>query len=381
MAHCRANDAAPSPSWHKAPEVVISLKTIQPLLASFCVVAVTSAAFAETRTNEKDLAVYFFDQGIQKLHEGACDASPMGNLDKCGEAREMFSRAHDLDPNALGTLRNLAQLEQRLGLLARSVRHFRELARKAPLDPKPERRTWAKLANSAIEALLPRLGRLTVSVTAPAPTPDIQLKIDDEPVPSAAWGAPLEFDAGEHTVTAVAPGCAAFEQRIDLKEGEAETMRVELAPVATATAGSASPSSGPLSLSAGAPTDTKGTAGAIDTNGSQGRAAFLRATPWVVVGAGGLALAVGGAFGAAALAQYSTACPQGGPGCNRQEYDKGAHWADASTVLFVAGGAAVAGGLIWHFATRPHVKNAAPSAGAIRPSVGLATIGLTGYFQ
>jgi hypothetical protein len=102
--------------------------------------------------------------------------------------------------------------------------------------------------------------------------------------------------------------------------------------------------------------------------------------PWVVVGIGGAGLAVGAVFGLAAIHQHDVACPNSGTLCSRDEYDKGLTQADMSTVFFVAGGALVAGGLLWHFLT-PSKPPSAESTGSVSLSVGYRSVGLQGSFE
>ena len=93
----------------------------------------------------KAIATDLFDKAVTKMGQGNCDredpavaAKPI-DVGTCKEARELFKRAYELYPSALGALRNLAFTEKGLGMVASAARSFRELARKAPLDPKPER--------------------------------------------------------------------------------------------------------------------------------------------------------------------------------------------------------------------------------------------------
>ncbi len=364
-------------------------------------------AGAQLQGNEQALARNFFDQGLHKIQEGQCEAVPVRNLQACREARDLFLRAYRLDAEALGALRNLAQVEQSIGLLASAARHYRDLARKAPSDPRPARRAWGDLARNALTALLPRVPHLTV-VLAAAPH-DTQVQLDNEAMPAPAWGAPLELDPGPHVVTAQAPGCLPFEARLDMNEGENRAVRVELASapaapvaasvtvprgaasvgevgeIAPATAEAARPVAAapepvkavpaPSGAEAGKPAASTAEVGKAAPSG----AAVL--APWVVVGAGGLAIGAASALGLAAFGQYETACPSNRSVCSRSEFDKGVAWADWSTALFVAGGAMVTGGVIWYLVGRSTLQESPPRAGTVRPSAGFASIGLSGYFE
>jgi hypothetical protein len=286
-------------------------------------------------TQAHGLAVNLFDQGVALGRDGGCDASPVGNVDKCRAARDLFRRAYAIDGSAIGALRNLCQVERALGLSASAAGHLRDLIRKAPADANPTRRAWASWASDELPKVLPSVSHLTIVVT---PASDaVTVRLDDARVPAPAWGAPMEADPGSHTLAAEGSGFAPFEESVTLEPGASRTVRVTLTPAPAAPSAITAPT---------APAVTPG----ADSHSDSGARSPL---PWVVMGVGGAAIGVGAVYGVLAINQHSTACPGGGNVCNDAAYRKGLGDADASTVLFISGGAVVAAGLLWEILLPP----------------------------
>jgi hypothetical protein len=124
------------------------------------------AASASTDDRARTLASELFDQGVKAMERGRCDEAPVGDAAECTNAADQFRRAFELYPDGLGALRNLAYVEKSLGRLATASRWFRELARRAPLDPRPARQLWADFARKELEELAPRVPHLLVIVEA-----------------------------------------------------------------------------------------------------------------------------------------------------------------------------------------------------------------------
>src|SRR5687768_95008 len=99
------------------------------------VLLAAGVALADEADANRGVATDLFDAGVRKMAEGKCDENPIADRAACNEARDAFKRAYALYPAGLGALRNLAYVEQNLGLIASAARDFRELIRRAPLDP------------------------------------------------------------------------------------------------------------------------------------------------------------------------------------------------------------------------------------------------------
>src|SRR5688572_69128 len=211
------------------------------------VIALSALHANPARSQEDDpnkaVATDLFDSGVRLMEEGACDRAPVGDRAVCERARDSFQRAYALYPAGLGALRNLAFVEENLGLIASAARNFRELTRRAPHDPNPARRLWADFARKEAEALAPRIPHLTIDT--PNPPPGMKILLDGKALPDAGWGTPLEVDPGPHTVRAEAPGREAFEESFDLAERDQKDLKIVLeegsgAEVTTAAPGEAS---------------------------------------------------------------------------------------------------------------------------------------------
>lgn len=84
-------------------------------------------------------------------------------------------------------------------------------------------------ATPRLEALRPRLAKLTLHATLP---PGGEVLVDGEPVDPAA---PLTLAPGKHVVTADAPDHGSFKQNVDLAAGAAVTVDVALSRYTIAT--------------------------------------------------------------------------------------------------------------------------------------------------
>jgi hypothetical protein len=304
-------------------------------------------AGAQDPAHDKQLAIDLFDSGVQKMREGGCDRSPLASRPACEQARDAFARAYSLYPAGLGALRNLAYVEQNLGLLASAARHFRELARRAPLDPNPARKLWAEFARKEAEKLTERIPRLTLRV--PVKPPDTTVELDGHVIPEAAWGTAIEVDPGEHTLRAAAPGHASFSETLTLAEGERKELEAPLKALAVARPSSPAPL--PLAAQADAPVRP-------------------RVLPLVVAGAGIATLTAGLGLGYVAIQKRKDACGDGHY-CDREALESGRRKARASTIVTVAGGALTASGLVWYFLLADRSKGG--SRAALRPLLGGAT--------
>ena len=184
-------------------------------IVALCILLPLAAASLAARARADDdagankaLATDLFDRGVRKMRAGSCERSPVGDRAACEEARDAFRRSFELYPAGLGALRNLANVEANLGLVASAARAFRELARRAPHDPDPARKMWAEFARQSAEQLAARVPHLQIDIIADHPA---SLTLDDAELPAAAWATPIELDPGPHMVRAEAPDRTPFE--------------------------------------------------------------------------------------------------------------------------------------------------------------------------
>jgi hypothetical protein len=274
--------------------------------------ALAQAKPAGTSEQDKAMATDFFDKGLKKMELGRCDETPIKNLAACKEAREDFKRAYELYPAALGALRNLAYTEKGLGLVASAARSFRDLARKAPLDPKPERKLWADFARKEAADLEPRVPHLKLIIAANRPK-GLKIKLDGADLPSAGWDAAIDVDPGKHVIHAEAPGHFPFDGTIFLSERDEKSLKVDLEE-----------DKRPMKL-----------------------VGPSKVPPIIVASAGLVGVGVGLGVGYLAMKKKNDVCDAKTKLCDPQGLSDGRSLATTSTIVTGVGGAVLVGGLVW----------------------------------
>lgn len=276
--------------------------------------SLANAAGAAPSEQEQAIAKDLFDKGVRLMEEGKCDESPPGNLPKCKEARDAFKRAYEIT-GALGALRNLAYTEKGLGMVASAARDFREVARRAPLDPKPERHAWADFAKKEVEQLEPRVPHLVVKV--PERVAGLKITLDGVPLGEGAWDTPIAVDPGQHDVHADAPGRLPFEGTATLAEKQNKSISIDV------------PS---------------------QSNGAEKKGG--NKTLPVVVGVVGLVgVGVGLGLGLAAKKKRDDSCDATTKQCDPQGLDDFHSMANTSTIVTGVGAALLVGGVVWYVLT------------------------------
>jgi hypothetical protein len=138
------------------------------------------------------------------------------------EARALFGRAHERSPNAR-TLRGI-------GMAAFEMREYAESLRALSAALTDRRRPLTDEQRGHVQSLIDRsnayVGRYRVTL-APA---DAQLRVDDEAAPLGDDGT-LLLSLGEHAVEARCPGCATQRRTLQVRGGEDEELRFDLASV------------------------------------------------------------------------------------------------------------------------------------------------------
>lgn len=277
------------------------------------------------------------------------------------QACPKFEASLHYDP-ALGTKLNLATCYEKTGKLASAWSLYRDAAEIAAKSGDTKRHDYAASHATALE---PRLPRLTITAPSPAP-PGLAITRDGTPIDAAALGVALYVDPGPHAISATAPGYKAFTTKTTATEGTSTTIAIpplapEPAPVATVTK--------PAPIAPPPPPPPAGS----HTRAILGIAAA--GTGVVLVGVGlGFGLGASHAFDRAKSACAELTCP------DQDAYARGqADVRDArrdgtiSTVLTIAGAAAIAGGLaVWLIAPSSHHEERAHLSASVTPSsVGL----------
>ena len=135
-----------------------------------------------------------------------------------------------LDPGG-GTALALAHCYEARGQLASAWAAFGDALAYAQRDGRADREAEARARIAAIE---PRLDRLALVVETPVP--GMELHRSGQLIPASGWSSAFPIDAGEHVITAAAPGYQTFTARVlAAATGATHTVRVpalEAAPVA-----------------------------------------------------------------------------------------------------------------------------------------------------
>jgi hypothetical protein len=256
-----------------------------------------------------------------------------------------LARSYRIDPG-IGVLLRLALCYERATRTASAWTRYREAA---DLARRGGNSGLEELALRRADALEPVLPKLTVRVKR---VEGLQVSLDGETLPSAAWNLPMPVDPGTHEVVAVAPRRPLFAASV------------------TILADAGAPSFVDVTLEAGAPAPAQAGAGADasrpEAPSSPGTEANGQRTAALVLGLVGAAgLVTGGIFGASALSSMSAArdqCPSH-TGCTQSalaQQDDARRAATISTVAFVAGaGAAIGGVVFWLLATQGDAHRAA----------------------
>lgn len=192
-----------------------------------------SIAGADAEETARAIAQPLFDDGVKLMDEAHCDDEvvPPDRRPRCREALDKFKKAFAIYPAGLGALRNAAFCERGLGMVASATRDFREVARRAPLDPNPSKQLWAKHAADEADKLSKSVPHLVI----PTPEPKhARVTLDGETIPAAAYGVPIPVDPGAHVVEADAPSHEGFRRTVDVEPKEDVSIPVRLHPVIAA---------------------------------------------------------------------------------------------------------------------------------------------------
>jgi hypothetical protein len=131
------------------------------------------------------------------------------------EACSKFEESLRLDPG-VGTSFNLADCQEHLGRTASAWTRFLEVAAATRRDGQVTR---ARVAQARADALEPRLARMVLAVSSPAP--GLVVERDGLVVDAAGWETPVPVDPGPHVVEARAPGRRTWSQRTTVPDAPA----------------------------------------------------------------------------------------------------------------------------------------------------------------
>ena len=276
----------------------------------------------------------------------------------------------------VGTLLELGSCYEKNGQTASAWAQFREAAQVAA-RASDSREKVARRHAADLEVSLPKLA---IGLAPRADVPGLEVKRDGELMGSATLGVDVPIDPGPHTVTARAPGKIAWTATVEIAAGAgSKTVTV---PVLEPFPGPAGAGPAPADPSNGVPgTEDDKVTRDEPRSLSKEPTGFRSSQRTIAVVAGGVgivAIGIGAVFGLNAKSDLdaSNADNHCRPDnhCDRTGFDlRGSFKSEAliSTIGFVAGGLALAGGVaLWLTAPR-----AGPQV-AVAPAVGMRDGGL-----
>jgi hypothetical protein len=316
------------------------------ILAAAAASAALLASPAASASPEAD-ARELFARGRELRHAG-----------DCASAAPLFRRASEIYPEALGSLRNLAECEEALGHVIAARGAWLHLAKAVVAAPSEKYAGWDKDGEEAATRLSARVAVFSLDVldkmaAGEQPvTGGVEVLVDGEPLDPGLIGVPIERDPGTHHVRVQIPDAPPVEEQVTLAVGANPPLvvRFDRAP--------ARPPPQESSVPSGALTER-------------------RIVGWTAIGVGvGALLASVFTFRSrnAALAAVDARCPshRSCPDDLRVEVSRGETMAALTSILVPVGIVAVGTGFAVVLASRPRPGGNArsywmtPSAGGLR---------------
>jgi len=182
------------------------------LVVAFALVLAAAPATADPDAAAK--ATKLFEAGKALREAGKTD-----------EACVQFEHSLALD-RQLGTMLNLADCREAQGKLIEAHDLFLAAHELAEKNDQNVRESYAK---ERADALIAKLGRVTLRVTDPPP--GLSIELGGKPLPATAWAQPQLVEPGPIVVTASATGRQPATIRRDVAAGTEQTIEVVLAPI------------------------------------------------------------------------------------------------------------------------------------------------------
>jgi len=312
------------------------------MIALWIVAVLAGPAIADNRTE----AILLFDQGIKEMKAGQFE-----------KACNSFERSIAIYPDS-GTKGSLAMCYEKLNKLASSWLLWRELA---DLAPSAELR---KDAASHAKRLEPRVAHYLVKISAA--TPGLALTINGKP--TALTDIPVPIDAGAVIARAYATGRKDWSEELTAVDGETLTIEVPELVAVDQRETDVDPHR-----------DLPPPPPPPPPHGKR------KLVGLVLAGAGGAMVIAGGVFGFKARGKFADAedtCGGSIDACNaasldqaQQQVDDARSAGNVSTLLFVAGGVAVAGGIVLYVTAPTTERRVALQPIATPTTTGLALSG------
>lgn len=156
------------------------------------------------------------------------DLMDKGKLD---EACAAFEQSQKLEP-AITTLLNLAGCREDNHQIASAWGLFLEAERQTRSASDATSQQLHESARDHAKKLEPRVSKLTISVSAESRIDQLEILRGNEPLEKAMWNHSLPVDGGAYTITARAPGAAAWTTTVTVA-AEADTKTVDIPKLQT----------------------------------------------------------------------------------------------------------------------------------------------------
>lgn len=322
-----ATAAGPARTWSRVISLAVATATT--------LVAFRSTAHAQPRKPKGDAAaaqaLFYEARGLMKDGRYAI---------ACPKLEESLRLEY-----GIGTEFNLADCNERRGLLATAWTGFLNVAAAAKAQNQAERERVARERAQNLEARLPKV---VIDVPSPAP-PGLEITRDGVVVGSASWGSPIPVDPGIHRVSASAPGKQSWEGAVNASESAtvhiAVTRELRGATLAAAPAVVKEAATEPATY-----VEPRQAQQPFPEPIVEERGGTQRTVGWILSGLGLAGIGVGVGFGVDSLQK------RGGSGdhcvddrCDARGValrDGAIESGDVATVATAAGGAALVGGLV-----------------------------------
>jgi len=290
----------------------------------------------------------------------------------CASAVELLTRSEALH-HAPTTLDVLGECHVTLGKLVEGAEELTRVVREN-IDPQAPAsfRTAQDRARARLEETRPRIPKMHLIVRGASPSAALALRMDGETIPAASLGLDRPVDPGHHRVEVSAPGYRPATGDVTLREGETQTLTLQVVRLPEADLPNAEGATG-------------GLAGGYTLSV---RAPPSRTPAYVSFGIAAAGVAAGSVFGAVTLSKTSSLdklCPTRTtcPPTAQSDIDLSKTTAWTSTISFGVGAVALLAGL--YFALRGHraevtARRAPAPVPAARPWVALGSSGLEGSF-
>lgn len=316
---------------------------------AMAVLLASAGARAESSEQRRAAAEALFDEAGRLFKKGEYTA-----------ACTKLATSQHLDP-AVGTLLNLGRCYEKIGKTASAWLAFVDAAAAAKASGEKERESRARKEASRLEPAVPKL---VLQVSDEANVEGLTIQRDEEAVPKALWKIAAPTNPGDHTIRVSAPGKKPWSTSVRLAAGKTEALVI---PVLEDQPGAKRVSPGSMKQPASPATEPGATSPAPSGLATHHIVAI------VLGGAGVATLATGGVFGLLAKSDADTANKAcGETSCSTRDAlhanDSALEKATISTILFGAGGALLAGGVVFWFAD-PWAKEQAEHAKRERPPV------------